>query len=399
MISFLGSKKVFLVFLPLYASLLFVYPAFLSISHYEAAIFYEDSGYLGQITRFFCSVFGQNDFALRAPFILLFLASIPLFYAVSKRVLRLEEDARLATFIFCLLPAAPLSALLVSKSSLIIFVSLLFVYLYGGGRQFLSYVLLGFASTMDGAFAILFLSLIFYAVHKRDNVLIVISIALFGFSMGVFGFNDGGKPQGYFLDTFAVYAVIFSPLLFLYFIFAIYKIKPSERPIGWYISFWALVFSLLLSFRQKIMIYDFAPFVILAVPFMLKTFFASYRIRIGKNRRVYDIGFIVAMLSLFLFFIVSFLNRPLYLVLDNKKAHFAYNYNIAKELSESLKKNGVYGVKTDDEMLSLRLKFYGISRDGDYLLSKKESSGAKKVSIVYSGVEVATFYVTKVNTI
>ncbi len=398
MIRLFGSKNFFLAFLFCYAILLVIYPSYLSISSFEAAIFYGDKGYLGVITRFFCSIFGQNDFALRAFFIILYFASLPLFYFVSKRALRQDSDARVATIIFCLLPATNLSALLVMKSAVIIFVTLVFIYLYEKGYLLFSFAVLALSSMLDGAFAILFLSLIFYAIHKKDNPLILLSIVLFGVSMSLFGFNDGGKPRGYFLDTLGVYLLIFTPMLFLYFVFAIYKITPSERPIGWYISFWALIFSLLLSFRQKIMLYDFAPFVVLAVPFMVKTFFESYRIRIGKNKRVYEIGFATVISSLVLLFLLSFFNHPLYAFLENKKTHFAYNYQVAKELAKELKAIGATECTLLDSDMEPRLRFYGINRGGDYIVGQKPLKNSKKVSIVYSNIEVATYYVTKINT-
>jgi len=398
MIRLFGSKNFFLAFLFCYAILIAIYPNYLSISAFEAAIFYKDDGYLGHITRFFCSVFGQNDFALRAFFIIVYLASLPLFYAVSKRVLKQESDARISMIIFCLLPATSLSALLVMKSAVIIFATLVFIYLYGKERTLLSFVALAFFATIDGAFAILFLSLIFYAIHKKDNSLIAVSIALFGVSMGMFGFNDGGRPRGYFLDTLGVYMLIFSPAIFLYFVFAVYKTKPDERPIGWYISFWALIFSLLLSFRQKIMLYDFAPFVVLAVPFMVKTFFASYRIRIGKNKRVYEAGFAVLVLSLAMVSALSFFNRPLYAFIENKKTHFAYNYQVAKELAKELKAIGATECLVLDADMAPRLRFYGINEGSDYVVGQKPLKNSKKVSIVYSDTQVASYYVTKVNT-
>lgn len=399
MIKLLGNKSFFIIFLAAYAALIFSYPHFLSVSSFEASIFYNDSGYLGIITRFFCNIFGQNDFGLRIFFIAVYFASLPLFYSVSKRVLRQESDARLSLLIFCLLPGSSLSALLVMKSSVIIFLSLAFIYLYGKGRTLLAFVVLGLSAVLDGAFAILFLSLIFYAIHKKDNALIFVALLLFGLSMAMFGFDDGGRPRGYFLDTLGVYMSIFSPILFLYFVFAIYKIKREDRPIGWYVSFWALIFSLLLSFRQKIMIYDFAPFVVLAIPFMVKTFFASYRIRIGKNKRVYEVGFSIVLLSLASVFVLSFFNRPLYACMDYKKTHFAYNYQVAKELAQELKGMGITECIVSDSDMAIRLKFYGINRGGNYTVDEKPLKNSKKVSIIYSGVEVASYYVTKINTL
>jgi hypothetical protein len=47
--------------------------------------------------------------------------------------------------------------------------------------------------------------------------------------------------------------------------------------------------------------------------------------------------------------------------------------------------------------MALRLKFYGINHGNEYTLTKKPTPNGKKVSIVYSEVEVAVYYVTKVN--
>ena len=284
------------------------------------------------------------------------------------------------------------------KSVIVVFLTLLFIYLYRLGRISFSIAVLIFSSMLDGAFAILFLSLIFFGIHKKDNLLIALNIALFGISMGVFGFDTGGKPQSFFLDTLGIYMLVFSPFVFLYFVFAIYKTKPEDRPIGWYISFWALIFSLLLSFRQKIMLYDFAPFVILAVPFMVKTFFASYRIRIGKNKKVYERGFALIFTSLVLIFLLSFFNRPLYALIENNNRHFGYNYQVAKELSQKLKSIGATECLVLDREMALRLQFYGINEGSEYLVGSKPLKNSQKVSIVYSGKEVASYYVTKVNT-
>lgn len=398
MIELLGKKHFFLTFIFFYAALIIIYSHYLSISYFEAVIFYEDSGYLGAISRFFCSIFGQNDYGLRIFFIFIYFCSLGLFYRVSLEVVRLKSDARLATIIFCLLPGSNLAALLVMKSVVVIFLTLAFIYLYRRAKLTLSAAVLIASSMLDGAFAILFLSLIFFGIHKKDNFLIVLNIILFGISMGVFGFDVGGLPKGYFLDTLGVYMLIFSPFIFFYFVFAIYKTNRADRPMGWYISFWALIFSLLLSFRQKIMLYDFAPFVILAIPFMVKTFFASYRIRIGANKKVYEFGFAALFASLIVTFCLSFANHPLYFFLENKNRHFAYNYQVAKELANELKKIGATECLVQDREMALRLQFYGINEGSEYLVGQKQLKNSKKVSIVYSGAEVASYYVTKVNT-
>ncbi len=398
MIKALGQNRVFVPFLIFYSLLILIYPHYMSISYYEASIFFDGQSYLGEISRFFCGLFGNNDFALRGFFIALHFASLGLFYSVSKSVLKQESDAKIALIIFCMLPASGLTALLVSKSGVVEFLTLLFIFFYKREQKTLSFAVLALAAMLDGAFAILFLSLIFFGIFKKDNLLIALNLVLFGVSMMFFGFDTGGKPQGFFLDTLGVYMLIFSPLVFLYFVFALYKTPSEQRPIGWYISFWALVFSLLLSFRQKIMIYDFAPFVVISIPFMVKTFFNSYRVRIGKNKMAYNVMFSIAFASLALLFSMSFYNRPLYNFFKEPKKHFSYNYQVAKDLANELKKSGINDCQTLDKEMALRLKFYGIREGNDYLIGQKPLKNSKKVSIIYSNVEVATFYVTKINT-
>ena len=147
------------------------------------------------------------------------------------------------------------------------------------------------------------------------------------------------------------------------------------------------------------MLYDFAPFVVLALPIMLKSFFSSYRVRIGRNKRVYAAGFAAVLSSLIAFFVASYANRLFYMFPNYKENHFAYKYQAAKELAGELKKIGVSSCVSDNDELMLRLKFYGIERGGSWILSEKPQSGSKKVSIVYSKSVVKSYYVTKVNTI
>lgn len=398
MIRLIGSARFFYLFLPLFFGAVIWAASELSISSSEALLYFEGSGYLADISRLACTLFGQNDYALRAFPFLMFALSVLLFYKTSLLYLGKKEDARIATAIFCLIPASGISAILLIKSSTIIFVTLLYIYLSLSGRRFYSFALLLFAVFLDNAFAILFLSLIFYSIAKKDNALLILSLICFGTSMTLFGFDDGGKPKGYFLDTLGTYLLIFSPILFFYFLFSLVKVPPSSRGMGWYISFWALSFSLLLSFRQKILLYDFAPFVMLAIPFMVKVFLSSYRVRIAANRTVYGTSFGFVFISVLLFFIVLVFNKHLYPFLDKKERHFAHGYYWAKELASELKQSGIRECRCDDKGLALRLKFYGIDSGGEYILSKNDTNNSKKVSISYSDTEITTYYVTKVNT-
>ncbi len=166
--------------------------------------------------------------------------------------------------IYALLPGVNSAALLLNPISVVIFLTLLFLYLYIYGYKILSYSILAITLLVDNSFLILYLALFFYAISIKDKKLLIYSMILFGISMYLYGFDDGGKPKGYFIDMLGVYAAIFSPFLFLYYIYALYRVLIKEqKSILWYITFVSFAMSMLLSMRQKIYIEDFAPFVVI----------------------------------------------------------------------------------------------------------------------------------------
>jgi hypothetical protein len=215
--------------------------------------------------------------------------------------------------------------------------------------------------------------------------------------MALYGFDTGGKPRGFLVDTFAIYASIFSPLLFIYFFYTIYRegVK-GNRHIVWYISATSLAFSLLFSFRQRIYIEDYAPFVVIFLPYMVKNFLQSYRVRLPQFRRKHRYVASITLFILLLNATLTIFNKPLYLFLENPKKHFAYNYNIAKELAAKLKKNNINEIESDQQELLLRLKFYGIREGNRYFVStNKKYYYDKKISIKYLDKTVATAYIIK----
>lgn len=227
--------------------------------------------------------------------------------------------------------------------------------------------------------------------------MLYISLILFGLSMSIYGFDSSGKPRGFLVDTFAIYASIFSPFLFLYFFYSLYRLGvKNERSFIWYISVTALLFSIIFSFRQQIYIEDFAPYVVISIPLMVKLFFHSYRIRLKEFRKKHNFFAFLVLVTLCINIVVTIFNKPLYLILDNPKKHFVYKYHIVKELSQELKKRNINMVITNDEKLQLRLMFYKIYKGEKYYLSlKEENNYTFKIPISYFGIEVETAYVLK----
>lgn len=387
----MAIKETNYIFLIIFVNVLFLLygVSTLSISYYEAQIFFNGKGLLNLTINFFCSIFGQNDFALRVPFIALHVASTVLIYKVGKPHLKRKIDRVSSVLIFVLLPGTISAALLINGASFIIFFTLLFLFFYQENRKIASYVVLCLALFVDVGFVILYFLVFFYAIAKRENVLIILSLFLFTISMYFFGYEVSGKPKNFFLDTFGVYAAIFSPFLFLYFIYTEYRILIKKRKtLLWWISFGAFICSLLLSFRQKIPIDDFAPYLIIATPLMVRAFFSSYRVRLPEFRRTHKVFLTCVLISLFFSAFLAFFNQSMYGFFENPKKHFAYPYHVAKELSNELKKRKETSLHVEDSRLALRLKFYGIEAGQDKKLVENKDG---EIEVKYFGEDVARY--------
>ena len=370
----------------------------LSISYKEAVIFFDEKSFLHYLVRFSTALLGQNDIALRLPFMLFHVGSIVLLYQLSRIFLPREEDQLLSVVIFMLLPGVVGSALLVNSAGVAIFFTLLFLWFYYQEWRIAYWILLALLLFIDNSFMVLYLGVFAYGVYRRDRWLALYSGLLFLAALGIYGFPMHGKPKGYIMDTLISYSLIFSPFVFLYFFYTLYRIlMKEEKSLLWFISFIALIFSILISYRQRILIDDFAPYVVVSVPLMVRMFMNSYRVRLPENRRGHKALFVIVFAMLIVNFVVTYTYQYLYLFLQKPKYHFAYKYNIAKELATELRKLGVDEVAADKKMQK-RLAFYNIGKSERYILSTGPSGRmSQKVTIRYKNKPVKTYFVSKVN--
>ncbi len=370
----------------------------ISISYHEAVIFFDEKNFIHYIAKFSTLIFGQNDFALRLPFMLFHIGSIILMYKISAFYLKNQTDRVINLIVFIMLPGVTSAAILVNSATVVIFFTLLFVYLFLNKKENLYSLLLPLLLFIDDSFLTLYLALFVYGLFKRELFITIFSFMLILVSLYVYGFDLTSDAKVYFFNVFAIYGLIFSPFLFLYFFYVLYRILIKEsKSLIWYISFVALVFSILLSTIKMVLIEDFAPFVVIAVPLMLSMFLKSYRIRLPELRQWYKFYFAFIFGSLILIFFFTYLNKYLYLFIENPSKHVAYKYHIAKELAKELKKDGINGIKIDDKMQK-RLKFYGIYEGDKYKISnKKETKNIKSVTISYFGRAIKSFYVSNLH--
>ncbi len=371
----------------------------ISISYYEAVVLYGEPSLLQMITKASLYIFGQNDFALRLPVIFTHILSALILFDITKYYLK-DTSSRLWTvFIFILLPGVLSSALVVNKAGFIIFGLLLFIWLYLKNYPKLYYPLLFIFSVSDGNFIYLFLSLSIYGIFKKDKQLFLLNVFLILICLSIYGIDAHGKPSGHFLDTLALYSAIFSPIVFIYVVFVLYrKYLDDKEDIIWFISSTGFLVSVLLSFRQEINIEYFAPYLIVALPLASKRFLNSYRVRLKEFRKTYRIMFQISLILLIANATIVVFNKELYRFIQNPQKHFVYKFHIAKELANKLKDSGINCVETEPR-LQIRLKFYGVTKCDKYRLEQISESedSFKHVTISYKNTTVYSAYVTNIN--
>ena len=112
-----------------------------SISYDEAINYFYNFNELTILTQFSTSLFGQNNIALRLPFILIYLASVIFLYQLTKNYFKRKIDRLISIILFMSLPGVLSAALLVNTSILVIFSTILYLYLYNKSQKH-NYILL-----------------------------------------------------------------------------------------------------------------------------------------------------------------------------------------------------------------------------------------------------------------
>ncbi|MCW8896314.1 hypothetical protein [Sulfurimonas sp.] len=331
--------------------------------------------------------------------IVLHILSVVILYKISQKYVKSQRNINWLILLFVLLPGVMSSALIVNSAGLVLFGLLLFVYIYDNFSIKFIYPLLVAYLFIDGGFVYLFLALIVYSLYKKDKTFFIFNLVLFLISLSLFGIDTHGSPRGHFLDSIGIYAAIFTPIIFIYIIYVLYRrYLTKDIDMIWFISTVVFVFSLLLSFRQRVNIEYFAPYLILALPLIAQTFEHSYRVRLNIFRKKYKVVFIVALTLLLINSSVVFFNKYLYYVVDQPRKHFSYKMHVAKELAAELKARDINCISSDAKMTQ-RLEFYGVTKCNKYALEENtlESENLNGVTISYKNRLVYSANVTKLN--
>jgi len=382
------------------ATILLFETSSLSISYAESVILYDELSFLSLLAKISIYFFGANDFALRLPMIILHLFSAVLLYKISKEYVQKEKNRLWLILVFVLLPGVVSSAIILNNAGLIIFGLLFFVYIYKNFSIKYTYFLLTLYILVAGEFVYLFLALSIYAIYTKEKNFFIFNIFAFFISILLYGVDAKGGPQGHFLDAIGVYSAIFTPIIFIYLFYILYRrYLTKDVEILWFIATIPFLLSLILSFRQRIGLEVFAPYLLLALPLAAQTFYHSYRVRLKMFRSNYRLIFIISLIFLVLNTLVVFFNKELYPYISKPQIHFAYNMHVAKELATKLKNRGIECVDTEYKMAN-RLRFYGVTNCNTYKLTQTSEilKNRHTVTISYKNRPVYNAYVTKVNT-
>ena len=366
----------------------------LSISYNEAEIFFQKHSLLGYILKLSAHFFGQNDLAVRGVMIFFHIASVALMYKVSKFYIKLEFDRIIAVLLFVLLPGTLASALIINNAGICSTLARLCIYLFHIKKKILFSLFFCLAFFIDGDFLIFYAGFFIFALYKRKPPLAWLSAILFLLTLYFFGFETNGRPSGHFIDTFGIFAAVFSPFVFIFFVYTIYRIWVKEKKVLlWFIAICSFCFCMIVSVRQRLELEQFLPFCVIATPLMVRVFFNSYRVRLPKFRKGHKICTSLVMLFLIFNWSAIIFNQVFYLFLSDPTKHLTYKFDVAKELADKLKEAGVQDIATEDTRLALRLKFYGIKTNSysKNLLASADLDEKSKFSIEKMGKVVANF--------
>jgi len=342
------KKKHFFWLLFLYVTASIYLAATTPITPHEAKNFYTSSDIVSLLMHW-GHTFIPDFFGLRIFFLLFAFLSLRIFYELSQRYFTKREDVYLSTALFMFLPGILTATALANVGIIVLALVLFFVLLYER-RHFvvLPFIMLALFFIHEASI-IFFLALLFYGMAHKDKNLSVLSGAfIIAFVYLAKGIEIGGRPSGHFIEIFGLYATVFSPFLFIYFFYAMYRILlRGERTLMWYISFTALAVSLLLSIRQKVYITDFAPYVMISTIAMVDVFNHSLRVRLPQFQKHYKLAFYVVIAFLVVSVSAIIFHRELYYLSKNRSKHFANRIYQPYDKAKKLKEKGIqcYDVK------------------------------------------------------
>lgn len=359
----------------------------ISISYQESLIYFGNS-ITSKLANLSTSLLGKNDYTLRIPNIIFFVLNLSLIYLISNKILKHKIDSILCVSIFALIPGVIMQGALLNESSIMLFMVLLICYIEIATGK-VAYPLLIISIFLGSSAFMLFLALFFYALSKKRINIAVFALICFSINMYIYGIDLGGKPRGNFLDVIGELALLYSPPLFVYYIYTLYRnITKEKQNLLLYVSVCSLLVSFILSIRQEIDKEIFLFMSLCGIPLMIRQFLSDIRVRLPRFQNAYKNRFIIVVVFLIFEALLLIFSKSLYLVVENPNKSFLKSFYVAKEISFQLKERNISRVRITDKAMQKRLEFYGIGGGGQPL---REVSKNGNIIVEYYGVVVARY--------
>ncbi len=356
------SRIAFYSFYLLYAVALLYLAITLPIGPNEAFVYYATDDVTLKFFTHFANGWFDNGLSFRLPFVFFGLINVPLFYIMSKYYFKTKEESYFSTMIFALLPGIITSVVLVNIAVVVVTLVLLFLIFYEHRRFYCGVVVMVLLLFIHDASIIFFVGLSLFAIFKRDKLLLLVSLLFSTLSLIYFNKLDvGGLPSGEFMELIGLYLALFSPLVFIYFFYALYRIWLREKKdILWYISFTAFMLSILLSLRQQVIMTDFAPYVIVAVVLMVLVYQRTVQVRLPQFQKNYKLGLKIVVASLFFTTFIIVFHQLFFSLIEDKSKHFAYPFYQPYWQMQELREIGENCYTAQNQKRQYQLKYYGI---------------------------------------
>ncbi len=357
------SRIAFYSFYFLYAVALIYLATVLPIGPNEALVYYTTENSILKFLTHITNSWFESGLSFRFPFVLFGLINIPLFYIMSRAYLDKEEDSYFATTIFALLPGIITASVIVNIAVVVVTLVLLFLIVYKKERLlWLSIAIMALLLFIHDASIIFFIGLSLFAISKKDRMLFIFSLLFAIVSLLYFNKLDiGGHPSGEFLELIGLYLALFSPFVFIYFFYSLYRIwQREQKDILWYISFTAFILSILLSLRQQVIMTDFAPYVIVAVVLMVLVYQRTVQVRLPQFQKNYKLGLKIAFIMLLISTFIIVFHKSIFPLFKDKSQHFAYPFYQPYWQVEELREIGENCYTAKNLKQQYQLKYYGI---------------------------------------
>ncbi len=351
------------IFLLLYGLILIVVAATTPVSPSEAYLFFQKEATLTVLLMHWGSFVVANELGMRLFFLIFGFANAYLLYEITADFFTKREERLLALDFYLMLPGVIVSTVLANDAVIIAFLVLLFLYLHMRGKSILSLFPLLLLAFVHWSALYFYMTLVLYGLfQKRREVFWVAAAAIMLYMMLGVSMPEP-TPGNHFFEMLGIYATIFSPLLFVYLFYALYRtLLRGEKGLLWYISFGALIISLVLSLQERVKITDFSAYLMPGIIIAVHSYLGSLKVRLRHFQKGYRISFAIIVSSLILSSMTMLLHQPIYRIFGSKYYPLVASVYEPYDRAQKLKSNGEKCVEESRQKVLYQMRYYGLGK-------------------------------------